>query len=124
MQDWFATVGIIFCIVTGRRLFENTAGLFRKSSGQKGPKRNEPEADTLVTVSRIFWQSATAEFNEKMGKNSSKFRNLYLALPDYSVGLPQSAAQTAAHHLRAEIEKVPIPQTLFPNSARNWLPLR
>ncbi|MEZ4578610.1 MAG: hypothetical protein R2875_11525 [Desulfobacterales bacterium] len=72
----------------------------------------------MATVSRIFWQSATAEFNEKMGKNSSKFRNLYLALPDYSVGLLQSAAQTAAHHLRAEIEKCAHSQTLFPKQCQ------
>ena len=120
MQDWFATVGIIFCIVTGRRLFENTARLLPEivRAKKRGQKRNEPEADTLATVSRIFWQSATAEFNEKMGKNSSKFRNLYLALPDYSVGLLQSAAQTAAHHLRAEIEKCAHSQTLFPKQCQ------
>ncbi|MEZ4567792.1 MAG: hypothetical protein R2860_12840 [Desulfobacterales bacterium] len=40
MQDWFATVGIIFCIVTGRRLFENTARLLPEIvRAKKGAKK-------------------------------------------------------------------------------------
>lgn len=123
LQDWFATLGIIFCISTGRHLFEKTARLHPEivRAKKRGIHRNEPEEDTLANVSRIFWKSAADEFKAKMCENQQKFRNMHLALPEHTVSMLQTAGQSAANHLRAAIERCAASQKLFPRQVQKLI---
>jgi len=71
LQDWHASVAMIFRIITGGTLFEKTATLLPEIKRILESPVNDSEQLLSMTeyVSRLFWKSAFDEFNEKIIKN-------------------------------------------------------
>ncbi|MEJ2041614.1 MAG: hypothetical protein P8X55_22205 [Desulfosarcinaceae bacterium] len=68
MQDWYASVGIIFKIFTGENLFPATARVFPeilKKLKLVNPAGPDLEQD-VARINRLFWNSAQAEMQEAM----------------------------------------------------------
>jgi serine/threonine protein kinase len=68
LQDWHATMGIIYLVATGDRLFEQTAKILlqlKASIKDKAKKKSKP-LETIAQASQKFWQYAMAEFDQKL----------------------------------------------------------
>ena len=63
LQDWYAAIGMIFNMVTGKRLFKETAKtLIRiKKDIKEGVKNKGRALDGLKNASRLFWSQASIE---------------------------------------------------------------
>lgn len=67
LQDWQASVGMIYNIVTGECLFENTKKVLSKitSAARKAAIKKRSLTDVFKKGSHIFWKNAVNEFKEK-----------------------------------------------------------
>ncbi len=83
LQDWYATVGMIYCAVTGERLFEETRFRISETGRRMQQSREEKESgkETFVRCSRVFWHSAVREFRKKISGASVFFLPLEIMLP-------------------------------------------
>jgi len=84
LQDWHATMVMIYKVVTGELLFEQTAKLFA-SLRDKMVAANKPEnfgSDIFEGASRIFWHSALVEFQTKMNEKAKSLRSIEVTLPE------------------------------------------
>ena len=70
LQDWHATLVMIYKVVTGELLFEKTAKLFGtlRNSMIRANKPENFESNIFEEASRIFWHSAIVEFQAKMNE--------------------------------------------------------
>ncbi len=115
LQDWYATVGMIYQTVTGERLFEKTAiNLLnlKKSIRKQSRKNGNPQA-VLKEVSHSFWKMALAEFGKKTHDNEKKLKFIRLMVNQESrVMLLDTFADT--HQCISEsINKLILSQTVF-----------
>jgi len=83
-QDWHAMVVMIFKVVTGGLLFEQTAKLFGhiKERIKTSYADAEGQAELMKEVSQMFWRSASIEFQVKRGENEEALRSTLVAVPD------------------------------------------
>ena len=84
LQDWHATLVMIYKVVTGELLFDHTAKLFGELRSMM-ISANKPEnfrSDIFEEASRMFWHSAVAEFQFKIGEKEKTLRAIELFLPE------------------------------------------
>ncbi len=100
LQDWHATLGIIYRTIVARPLFEKTAPLFQEiiRAKEKALKKHIPPADILKNTSWIFWTSAVEEFNDNICGRTS-------ILKSTSVSLDRVEASMLAEQITLEKEK-------------------
>ncbi len=100
-QDWYAAIVMIYYVVTGERLFIQTAKLFpgikKKVKATVKNKKNLPKV--ITDVSRIFWRSATHEFKLKTDKKER-------LLDSVEIAVPKSAVNMLRKDILKEIEKI------------------
>jgi len=84
LQDWHATLVMIYKVVTGELLFDQTAKLFGQLRGMmiSANKPENFESDIFEEASRRFWHSAVTEFQAKMKDKEKSLRAIELALPE------------------------------------------
>lgn len=84
LQDWQATIGMIYKTAMGKTLFHNTGKLLPnivKTIHQSMANRKKPE--TIVQeISRMFWRRAAEDFTTQLHKKASDLRSLKLKLPE------------------------------------------
>ncbi len=73
LQDWYASIAMIYKVITGGNLFEKTATLLPEIKRiLEGPlETNDNVFPTMEFVSRMFWKKSAEEFQEKIQKNKS-----------------------------------------------------
>lgn len=81
-QDLYATIGMVYFVVTNETLFEETGVLVPEIMRvrQKGMQRGDSRRDILINTSWIFWQSAVREFEKNMGIHEGKLKMLTITL--------------------------------------------
>ena len=84
MQDWHATTAIVYEVVTGRRLFRQTAGQISElvMNMQQDTEEEQPLPDIYRRVNRTFWKSAAAEFKLKVGADIRWLKSTDALIPD------------------------------------------
>lgn len=84
MQDWYATTGIIYEVVTGKRLFGHTARQISElvRNLQQHLMEDQPLLDTYKQVSRTFWKSAVTEFKMKIKGDDRWLKSTGVFLPE------------------------------------------
>jgi serine/threonine protein kinase len=84
LQDWHATLVMIYKVVTGELLFEQTAKLFGDLRNMmiSANKPENFESDIFEKASRIFWHRAVAEFQYKMDEKEKSLRAIEVILPE------------------------------------------
>jgi serine/threonine protein kinase len=84
LQDWHATLVMIYKVVTGELLFDHTAKLFGqlRSMMISANKPENYESDIFEEASRRFWHSAVTEFQAKMSDKEKSLRAIELSLPE------------------------------------------
>jgi hypothetical protein len=83
LQDWFAAIAIVFKIFTGKHLFVQTARVFPEIINRLkmlDPTGPELEAD-VTAISRLFWNSATAEFQEALCRHEGILSRVEVQVP-------------------------------------------
>jgi hypothetical protein len=83
LQDWYAAIAIIFKIFTGKHLFIHTARVFPEIINRLkvlDPAGPELEADVRA-ISRLFWNSATAEFQEALSRHEAILTRVEIQVP-------------------------------------------
>ena len=84
LQDWHAAMAMIYHVITGERLFERSrrwvSETWRRVRNAHVKKTSPVEA--FKQVSRLFWQSAAAEFKEKVDARKSTLKAIDIALTD------------------------------------------
>ncbi len=68
LQDWYATIGMIYNVVTGNGLFEETKKLLPQIMAmmQRTPMDKDQLVNFFKTNSRLFWSSAARELKQKL----------------------------------------------------------
>lgn len=119
-QDWYATIAIIFKIITGENLFISTAGVFpeimrrMKILDPAGPNLN---AD-VGKISQIFWNSASVELRDALEKHLSLFLQIEVRVPGEFVSIIVKALHRDADLLNKATQKIVEEQKLFTSAAK------
>jgi len=82
LQDWFAAVGMIYNVTTGKTLFKKTAKLNPQIIAlmKQAVKQDRSPANVLKGVSWGFWTRAEDEFYESLSLHKDKFSALRIRL--------------------------------------------
>lgn len=82
LQDWFAAVGVIYNVATGKTLFEKTSKLLAEMVRvrSKAITNGEPLAEVLKNASWVFWHTACAEFRKIQASDDSFLKSISLSL--------------------------------------------
>ena len=84
LQDWHATLVMIYKAITGELLFDQTAKLFGDLRNMM-IQANQPDnhrRDIFEDASRMFWHSAVVEFQEKMEGSQKPLKSVLVDLPE------------------------------------------
>jgi serine/threonine protein kinase len=84
LQDWHATLVMIYKVVTGDLLFDQTAKLFGDLRNMmiSANKSENFHTDIFEEASRMFWHSAVVEFQIKVGENEKSLKAIEILLPE------------------------------------------
>ena len=124
LQDWHATLVMIYKVVTGELLFEQTAKLFGDLR-QMMINANRPEnfeSDLFEEASRLFWHSAVVEFQVKMGEKETPLRAIDVILPETVKYMFGKVLAKERKSLARSIKECVLSQNIFEKpSIRNQL---
>ena len=84
LQDWHATLIMIYKVITGDLLFEQTARLFGEVRNLM-VNANKPgghQTDVFEEASRIFWHSAVSEFQVKTAESEKTLKAVAVVLTE------------------------------------------
>ncbi len=85
LQDWHATLVMIYKVITGELLFDQTARLFGdlREMMIQANKTNGGQSDNIVEeASRMFWHSAVVEFQVKTAESAKALKSIGVAIPE------------------------------------------
>lgn len=84
MQDWYAAVGMLFNVATGRTMFVKTARMMQKvfDIKKKAVREKKPLAAVLKSINWNFWSAAAAECYQKTALHKDKLNHMHLLLPE------------------------------------------
>ena len=105
LQDWYATLVMIFKAVTGELMFEYTARLFAeiRNKIKSGRTQGMLETEIVADVSRAFWRSALVEFQSRMNQKEQLLKAIFLTIPDSS---KQMFKKVLSQDILATTEKI------------------
>jgi serine/threonine protein kinase len=115
LQDWYATLGMIYQTVTGERLFEKTARNLlnlKKNIRQQSRENGKPKA-VLKDVSHSFWKMALAEFSMKTHENEKRLKFISLIVSQESKAMLLETFADTHKRISESIHNLILSQTAF-----------
>lgn len=96
MEDWFATIAIIFRAITGKNLFPRAARTFPALLKVLKSTRNRSTPDEAVVkkMSRTFWSAAVVDMKKQLAACSGILNKLTVMVPE-----------EMAIHIKKELER-------------------
>jgi serine/threonine protein kinase len=87
LQDWFATIAIIFRTITGRNLFPRAARSFPAILKilKAGGSKSDPNEATVRAMSKKFWSAASTDIKSHLTTFSYSLSQLTLSIPEAMV---------------------------------------
>jgi hypothetical protein len=84
LQDWFALAGIIYDVILGERLFDQTGKILVgiKNLVLKTGQGQQEFQQAFKKASQLFWYAAVNEFNVKTGEKEEHLKSVDVVLPD------------------------------------------
>lgn len=115
LQDWYATLVMIFKTVTGELMFQHTARLFAdiRNKIKYGQMEGKLETEIVADVSRAFWRSALLEFQTKMNQKDSLLKSIFFDVPDTAKHMFRDVLQQDIEATAIKMKRCVITQTLF-----------
>jgi hypothetical protein len=115
LQDWYASLAILFKAITGENLFINTAGVFPEILRRL--KIIDPAGPNLTTdvgrINQLFWNSAMAELSEALAKHLSLFLQIEVKVPKAFVAIIIKALHRESDQLSKTTSEIVETQKLF-----------
>jgi len=106
LQDWYAAIGSIYEVVTGERLFEQTAG--KLQAVMKGIQQFDAKKQTISQFMKeantLFWKGAVSEFRVKMKRNEKNLKYLVMSLPESGKEMLLDGLRDERRHLSQAIK--------------------
>ncbi|MEJ2101447.1 MAG: hypothetical protein P8X68_15935 [Desulfobacterales bacterium] len=105
LQDWHATMVMIFKTVTGELMFEKTARLFAdiRNKIKFGQMEGMLDTEIVADISRVFWRSALLEFQAKMNQSENALKSIFFTVPENA---NEMFNYVLAKDIRATTEKI------------------
>lgn len=99
MQDWYAAVGIMFNVITGRLLFAKTSRLMPEimRAKRQGNKSLDVHKKIYQNVSARFWEAAIEEFKQNIDLYRSRITALEMDLPSHLKNFLKGEAEQEQH---------------------------
>lgn len=115
LQDWYATIAILYRIITGESLFGTTAHVFPEILNRlRLIDPSGPEMDKEVAaIQRLFWNSAVAEFQAAMAKNAPDFARVEVCVPELFVSAFKEALRKEVREIERTVERAVAEQSFF-----------
>ena len=115
LQDWHATLIMIYKVITGGLLFEQSARLFGEVRNLivKANKPGGHQTDVFEEASRIFWHSAVSEFQLKIAESEKSLKAVLVDLTDIVKYMFGKALIKEKKSIVKEINKCVDSQTIF-----------
>ncbi len=115
MQDWYATIAIIFKIISGRNLFPSTAMLFPdlvKQIRMLDPAGPEMERE-MALVNQMFWGRAKAEFEKCLKADKDIFERVEVIVPESMVPKIVKALHSGTDDISSALARIISGQSIF-----------
>ncbi|MFW6052323.1 MAG: hypothetical protein ACOC8I_00305 [Desulfosalsimonas sp.] len=105
IQDWYAAVGIVFNVITGRLLFPKTARLMPEIMRAKkhAPKNITGQVSIYKTISGRFWETAINEFKENTKVFAGRLSAIEMELPVHLRELLRKETQNEQKRIKTQI---------------------
>lgn len=116
LQDWQATIGMIFKVAIGKTLFQKTGKLLPiivKTIHQSMAEKKQPET-IIKEVNQMFWQCAIEDFITQTQKKAFYLQSLKLRLSENIKKMFQKEVSQASRKIISAIKKQIDSQTAFP----------
>jgi hypothetical protein len=115
MQDWYATIAIIYKIITGKNLFSYTALVFPDLLKQiKLMDPAGPDMDKDVGyINKTFWSSAIAELNQAIASDGDILERIEIAVPRSIVPNLVKSLHSVSNRITTSLAKTISQQTVF-----------
>ncbi len=105
LQDWHATMVMIFKTVTGQLMFDKTARLFAdiRNKIKYGQMEGILDTEIVADISCVFWRSALLEFQTKMNQKENALKSIVFAVPENA---KEMFNHVLAKDIKATAEKI------------------
>lgn len=115
LQDWYATIAIIYKLVSGENLFATTAHVFPEILNRL--KTVDPAGPDLMKdvtrINRLFWKSAVAEFQTNMAANAEILSRVEVTVPRNLIGNISAGLRTEMREIEETVGKAVGDQSFF-----------
>jgi hypothetical protein len=115
LQDWHATIAILYRIITGENLFGTTAHVFPEILNRLkllDPAGPDVEKE-VIAIQRLFWNSAVAEFQEGMSKNADDLARVEVRVPAAFVAELKAGLRQEVREIERTVERAVAEQSFF-----------
>lgn len=87
LQDWFATIAIIFKTITGKNLFPRAARSFPELLKilKSNRSKSDPDEATVKAMSQKFWSAAATDIKTHLSAFSEVLNQMTLSIPEAMV---------------------------------------
>ncbi|MFZ0240197.1 MAG: hypothetical protein WAL90_01025 [Desulfobacterales bacterium] len=117
LQDWYAAIGIIYEIITGERLFDQTGKLIIgiKTLIVKNVGDTAVQTEIFKNASRMFWHSAQTEIAQKAGDKKVILQQVAVELTENIRVLLREELQREKRCIARCLQETVIGQKVFNN---------
>ena len=117
LQDWYATIAIIYELLTGERLFAQTGKMFLgiKTAMLKHMDDADVQFDLFVKASRMFWHNANSEFTGKTRDKEEILKMVKVIFPERTRDMFRREMSKAKQALNVSVKEIVSTQTVFKN---------
>ncbi|MBW2678944.1 MAG: hypothetical protein JRD49_15445 [Deltaproteobacteria bacterium] len=115
LQDWYAAMAMVFNMVTGKRLFNETAKTLikMKETIQQGVEKKGRAGEILGNASQTFWSQAFDEFERKTGEEENKLKYISVIINTASRDMLMPIVQETYQHVQDAIKNLILKQKAF-----------
>ena len=124
LQDWYSTMAMVYEIVVGEHLFEETGRMLPKivQIKQRNLKAGIHPNKIYTHVSRLFWKTAEAEFKQKVAEHRKYLDTIRPVLPGMVADMLADDSRMCIEMVKKTIDKRISTQQMFDGSeSRNIL---
>lgn len=115
LQDWQAINSMIFNVITGGRLANETGRLIPTivKTIKKKPRQSMDKPDVYKEYNKAFWHKANREFQEKISGFRPIIKNAKIIIPENAKSMFNEEAQILQSGINEKIEQLVQTQKLF-----------
>lgn len=113
LQDWYATTALIFRVVTGRDLFEESAQLIPEVLRILTVTSDDPAPETYEYVSRIYFKRALVEFERKITAHQAMLSDFQIIVLRKNQKTLKTEIDFCQMGLEARVEQLVEAQAIF-----------